>query len=100
MSGVLLRRNFNYHLLHPSDLGSNIKLKNFRKILAYTELSISCLSQKESVYYDGPFNLLLHNLGQLSSEITIEKPSELNDSKENENKTPSHILKMFKVFIF
>lgn len=21
MSGVLLRRNFNYHLLHPSDLG-------------------------------------------------------------------------------
>lgn len=64
-------------------------------------MSISCLSQKESVYYDGPFNLLLHNLKQLSSDISIETPEtneNENKTKENENKTPTHILKMFKVF--
>lgn len=62
-------------------------------------MSISCLSQKESVYYDGPFNLLLHNLKQLSSDITIETTeTNENKTKENENKTPTHILKMFKVF--
>src|SRR4051794_36743451 len=54
ISGILLRRNFNYHLLMPSDLS------------VYTELSTSTLTQKKSLYYDGELVLLLYNLGQLS----------------------------------
>ncbi|KAI1717764.1 pre-mRNA 3'-end-processing endonuclease polyadenylation factor c-term domain-containing protein [Ditylenchus destructor] len=79
LSGVLVRRNFNYHLMHPNDLSG------------YTELSNSQVSQKMSVYYDGSKNLLMHNLKQLSSEISIEDAP-----KSKDTSAATEIVKMFK----
>uniref|UniRef100_A0A915EN74 Cleavage and polyadenylation specificity factor subunit 3 n=1 Tax=Ditylenchus dipsaci TaxID=166011 RepID=A0A915EN74_9BILA len=79
VSGILVRRNFNYHLLHPNDLS------------AYTELSNSRLSQKESVFYNGSMPLLIHNLKQLSTEISIEDTPKTKDPN-----APTQIVKMFK----
>ncbi|KAF7638119.1 hypothetical protein Mgra_00002347 [Meloidogyne graminicola] len=95
MSGILVRRNFNYHLLHPNDLS------------AYTELSNSRLSQRESVFYDGSFPILLYNLRQLSSDAVVEefikKEDEICENKNlrqgkgsNPLPQPSHLVKMFK----
>ncbi|KAL7072218.1 hypothetical protein ACQ4LE_008528 [Meloidogyne hapla] len=95
MSGILVRRNFNYHLLHPNDLS------------AYTELSNSRLSQRESVFYDGSFSVLIYNLRQLSSDTIVEeiiKKEEDEEKKElkqekkgsNAQQQPTHLVKMFK----
>ncbi|KAL5480128.1 hypothetical protein EMCRGX_G023750 [Ephydatia muelleri] len=54
LSGVLVKRGFNYHLIDPSDLAS------------YTELSTSSVSQRQMVYFNAPFSLLLHHLRLLS----------------------------------
>lgn len=43
VSGVLVKRNFNYHLLAPSDLNK------------YTDLVMSTINQKLSVYFSGTF---------------------------------------------
>uniref|UniRef100_A0A915MML1 Pre-mRNA 3'-end-processing endonuclease polyadenylation factor C-term domain-containing protein n=1 Tax=Meloidogyne javanica TaxID=6303 RepID=A0A915MML1_MELJA len=71
MSGILVRRNFNYHLLHPNDLN------------AYTELSNSRLSQRESVFYDGSFSVLIYNLRQLSSDTIVEEIIKKENDDEN-----------------
>lgn len=55
VSGVLVKRNFNYHLMDPSDLS------------AYTELSQSVLTQRQSVFYSGSLPLLDYYLRQISS---------------------------------
>jgi cleavage and polyadenylation specificity factor subunit 3 len=77
VSGILLRRNFNYHLLMPSDLN------------VYTELSISTLTQKKSLYYDGELALLIYNLGQLSEDYKL-----LIDA-QTENGS-CHVIQMFQ----
>lgn len=48
-----------------------------------------------SVYYDGSKNLLMHNLKQLSSEISIEDAP-----KSKDPSAATEIVKMFKVFTF
>ncbi|KAH7703994.1 hypothetical protein AAVH_28828 [Aphelenchoides avenae] len=78
ISGVLVRRNFNYHLMHPNDLS------------AYTDLANSRLTQRESLYYDGTLPLLLHNLRQLTAELQIE------DGPQGTKDAPTHVIKMFK----
>lgn len=75
-------------------------------------MSNSRVSQRESIFYDGTFSILLHNLRQLTSDVTVveqkqaaEPVDETKDIKEQAKKsaqpqnTPSHIVKMFKVFI-
>lgn len=78
VSGVLLRRNFNYHLLTPGDLS------------VYTELSTSTLKQKKSAYYDGELALLIYNIGQLTEDYKLN----LNVQTEN---GPASVIRVFDV---
>ncbi|XP_077147515.1 cleavage and polyadenylation specificity factor subunit 3 [Ranitomeya variabilis] len=57
VSGILVKRNFNYHILSPSDLSS------------YTDLAMSTVTQTQAIPYTGPFNLLSYHLQQLTGEV-------------------------------
>ncbi|KAG8580210.1 hypothetical protein GDO81_007196 [Engystomops pustulosus] len=57
ISGILVKRNFNYHILSPSDLSS------------YTDLAMSTVTQTQAIPYTGPFNLLSYQLQQLTGEV-------------------------------
>jgi cleavage and polyadenylation specificity factor subunit 3 len=59
LSGVLIKRGFNYHLIDPSDLSS------------YTELTTSSIQQRQMLKFHSPFSLLHHCLRQLSSDAEI-----------------------------
>jgi len=61
LSGVLVKRNFSYHLLSPADLNK------------YTDLMMSTVSQRLSVFFDGSFEELLSIIGQFKLEIIEEK---------------------------
>ncbi|XP_047031050.1 cleavage and polyadenylation specificity factor 73 [Helicoverpa zea] len=57
LQGILVKRNFNYHILAPSDLNK------------YTELSQSEVTQRQSVQYGGSLGLLRHVVMQLAGHI-------------------------------
>ena len=57
LSGVLVKRNFNYHMLAPSDLPR------------YTDLSMSSVLQRQSVHYGGSVPVLRHLLNQLAGAV-------------------------------
>ncbi|XP_075236661.1 cleavage and polyadenylation specificity factor 73 [Lycorma delicatula] len=57
ISGILVKRNFNYHMLAPSDLSK------------YTDMSMSQVVQQQSVYFSGSQNVLKHLLFQLSGAV-------------------------------
>uniref|UniRef100_A0A915J5F0 Cleavage and polyadenylation specificity factor subunit 3 n=1 Tax=Romanomermis culicivorax TaxID=13658 RepID=A0A915J5F0_ROMCU len=70
ISGILVKRNFNYHLMHNEDLS------------VYTELSQSILSQRQSVFYSGTLPLLSYYLHQLSAgEVEVMVTSEESKKK-------------------
>ncbi|CAD5234979.1 unnamed protein product [Bursaphelenchus xylophilus] len=79
ISGILLKRNYNFHLLMPSDLS------------VYTELSTSTVSERKSLYYDGRLPQLMYNLGQLTEKYTIHAMPKMDSKKEE----PDYIIKMF-----
>ncbi|XP_064384544.1 cleavage and polyadenylation specificity factor subunit 3-like [Halichondria panicea] len=58
LSGVLIKRGFNYHLIEPSDLAN------------YTDLATSSVKQRQMVSFEAPFSLLTHHLRQLSPDAT------------------------------
>ncbi|KAM9317374.1 LOW QUALITY PROTEIN: cleavage and polyadenylation specificity factor subunit 3 [Gastrophryne carolinensis] len=60
ISGILVKRNFNYHILSPSDLSS------------YTDLAMSTVTQTQAIPYTGPFNLLSYQLQQLTGQFESE----------------------------
>lgn len=60
-------------------------------LLAYSELSNSILTQRESLYYDGTVRLLLHNLQQVAGDVSLEEI----DSKDPVD--PSYVIKLFDV---
>ncbi|XP_054154499.1 cleavage and polyadenylation specificity factor subunit 3-like [Oppia nitens] len=60
VSGVLVKRNFSYHLLAPTDLSK------------YTDMVMSTISQKLSVHFGGTFQELFDILSHFDCEI-IEK---------------------------
>ncbi|XP_075057559.1 cleavage and polyadenylation specificity factor subunit 3 [Mixophyes fleayi] len=66
ISGILVKRNFNYHILSPSDLAS------------YTDLAMSTVTQTQAIPYTGPFNLLFYHLQQLTGEV---EEIEVNDKE-------------------
>lgn len=66
LTGVLVKRNFNYHLLAPTDLNK------------YTDLVMSTISQKLSVHFAGSFL----QLKQLLSEFE-QKEIELNQEDQH-----------------
>lgn len=57
LSGVLVKRNFNYHLLAPSDLNK------------YTDMSMSQVVQRQSVYYSASLPMLKHLLTQIAGNL-------------------------------
>ncbi|GMR48536.1 hypothetical protein PMAYCL1PPCAC_18731, partial [Pristionchus mayeri] len=79
ISGVLVKRNFNYHIMAPKDLS------------AYTDLSSSHLTQKTAVHYSHSLPLLLFNLRQLTEDSSIS-----DERKPSPDPTvPTHTIKMF-----
>lgn len=59
LQGVLVKRNFNYHLLSPDDLNK------------YTEMSQSEVTQRQSIHYAGNLSLLKHILTQVAGTIDV-----------------------------
>ncbi|CAG2163826.1 unnamed protein product [Oppiella nova] len=58
LSGVLVKRNFAYHLLAPTDLAK------------YTDMAMSTISQKLSVHFGGTFEDLCNCLSHFDCEIS------------------------------
>ncbi|KAF0313143.1 Cleavage and polyadenylation specificity factor subunit 3 [Amphibalanus amphitrite] len=61
LSGVLVKRNFNYHLLSPDELGK------------YTDMTQSQVSQRLSVHFSGSPQLLQYILSSLSADFETTK---------------------------
>lgn len=61
VSGILVKRNFNYHILAPGDLPK------------YTDMTMSTVTQRQSVHYSGSHQLLQYMVQQLAGEVeTVE----------------------------
>ncbi|VEN43659.1 unnamed protein product [Callosobruchus maculatus] len=54
LTGILVKRNFNYHVLAPDDLSK------------YTDLSMSQIMQRQSLHYSGNSNVLRHLISQVA----------------------------------
>ncbi|XP_039259964.2 cleavage and polyadenylation specificity factor subunit 3-like [Styela clava] len=61
LSGILVKRNFNYHILAPQDLS------------AHTNLATSVLTQRQTVAFSAPLSMLQYYLYQLSNDVTAVK---------------------------
>uniref|UniRef100_A0A8D3E376 Cleavage and polyadenylation specificity factor subunit 3 n=1 Tax=Scophthalmus maximus TaxID=52904 RepID=A0A8D3E376_SCOMX len=72
VSGILVKKNFNYHILNPSDLST------------YTELSMSTVKQTQAIPFTGPYSLLVCHLRNLTGDV------------EELEGTEKHTLKLFK----
>ncbi|XP_064634413.1 cleavage and polyadenylation specificity factor subunit 3-like [Lineus longissimus] len=57
VSGILVKRNFNYHIIAPSDLQN------------YTNLATSTVTQQQSISYSGSAQLLQYYLTQLAGDV-------------------------------
>jgi len=75
VSGILVKRNFNNHIISPSELGK------------YSELAVSTVQQRLSVHYSGSWQLLHYLLASMYGNIEVVL------EEENENKS----LKIFGV---
>uniref|UniRef100_A0A8C1N4R5 Cleavage and polyadenylation specificity factor subunit 3 n=1 Tax=Cyprinus carpio TaxID=7962 RepID=A0A8C1N4R5_CYPCA len=58
VSGILVKKNFSYHILAPSDLSN------------YTDLAMSTVKQTQAIPFTGPFPLLLSQLRHLTGVYT------------------------------
>ena len=59
VSGILVKRNFNYHILSPNDLSK------------YTDLTMSKVTQRQSIHYTGSLQVLHYVLQQTAGEVKI-----------------------------
>uniref|UniRef100_A0AAY5EXI6 Cleavage and polyadenylation specific factor 3 n=1 Tax=Electrophorus electricus TaxID=8005 RepID=A0AAY5EXI6_ELEEL len=57
VSGILVKRNFSYHILTPSDLSN------------YTDLAMSTVKQSQAIPFTGPFTLLHSQLHHLAGHV-------------------------------
>ncbi|XP_016384668.1 cleavage and polyadenylation specificity factor subunit 3, partial [Sinocyclocheilus rhinocerous] len=57
VSGILVKKNFSYHILAPSDLSN------------YTDLAMSTVKQTQAIPFTGPFPLLLSQLRHLTGDV-------------------------------
>ena len=65
VSGILVKRNFNYHILAANDLQK------------YTDMTMSTVTQRQSIYYNGSFHLLQYMVSQISGDVhTVESNAE------------------------
>lgn len=72
ISGILVKRNFNYHIISPNDLSN------------YTDLAMSTVTQRLSIRYTGTVALLQYYLNQLSGDL------------EQSMTGDKHVLRVFK----
>ncbi|KAG5321931.1 CPSF3 factor, partial [Pseudoatta argentina] len=59
LSGVLVKRNFNYHMLAPCDMSK------------YTDMSMSQVIQRQSVYFSASLPVLKHLLTQIAGHLEV-----------------------------
>jgi len=59
VSGILVKRNFNYHVLAPGDLPK------------YTDLTMSTVTQRQSIFYSGSLQVLQYILQHTAGEVEI-----------------------------
>ncbi|CAG5866479.1 unnamed protein product [Menidia menidia] len=57
VSGILVKKNFSYHILNPSDLST------------YTELAMSTVKQTQAIPFTGPYSLLVCHLRNLTGDV-------------------------------
>lgn len=57
LSGVLVKRNFNYHMLSPADVPK------------YTDMRMTTVTQRQSIHYSGSVPLLKHLFSQIAGTI-------------------------------
>ncbi|KAK1874708.1 Cleavage and polyadenylation specificity factor subunit 3, partial [Dissostichus eleginoides] len=57
VSGILVKRNFNYHIVTPADLSN------------YTDLCMSTVTQTQAIPYSGPISLLVSQLRCLAGDV-------------------------------
>uniref|UniRef100_A0A8C8LL25 Cleavage and polyadenylation specificity factor subunit 3 n=1 Tax=Oncorhynchus tshawytscha TaxID=74940 RepID=A0A8C8LL25_ONCTS len=57
VSGILVKRNFSYHILTPSDLSN------------YTDLAMSTVKQTQAIPFTGPISLLASHLRNLAGDV-------------------------------
>nr|CAD7194532.1 unnamed protein product [Timema douglasi] len=57
LSGILVKRNFNYHMLAPTDLSK------------YTDMSMSQVVQRQSIHYSGSIQVLRYLLTQVAGAL-------------------------------
>uniref|UniRef100_H3C9Y3 Cleavage and polyadenylation specificity factor subunit 3 n=1 Tax=Tetraodon nigroviridis TaxID=99883 RepID=H3C9Y3_TETNG len=57
VSGILVKRNFNYHIMTPTDLPN------------YTDLSVGTVTQIQAIPYTGPISLLVSQLRSLTGDV-------------------------------
>ena len=59
LSGVLIKRNFNYHIVAPNELSK------------YSDLTMSTVTQRQSIYFSGSFEFLRFMVTQVSGEVEV-----------------------------
>ena len=59
LSGILIKRNFNYHVVAPNDLSK------------YSDLTMSTVTQRQSIYFSGSFDFLRFMVAQVSGEVEV-----------------------------
>ncbi|XP_068582549.1 cleavage and polyadenylation specificity factor subunit 3 [Cebidichthys violaceus] len=78
VSGILVKKNFNYHILNPSDLST------------YTELAMSTVKQSQAIPFTGPYSLLVCHLRNLTGDVEELDGTEKNTLKIFKNITLVH----------
>ncbi|KAK7075515.1 Cleavage and polyadenylation specificity factor subunit 3 [Halocaridina rubra] len=62
VSGVLVKRNFNCHIISPRELGK------------YSDLTVSTINQRTSIQYDGSWQLLHYLLSSMYGNVEVVLP--------------------------
>jgi cleavage and polyadenylation specificity factor subunit 3 len=70
VSGILVKRNFNYHLLAPGDLSQ------------YTDLTMSTVTQRQSIFYSGTLPLLQCILQHTAGDVEVVEGEGSGDKKK------------------
>ncbi|XP_076048104.1 cleavage and polyadenylation specificity factor 73 [Oratosquilla oratoria] len=69
VSGILVKRNFNYHIIAAKDLGK------------YSELAVSSITQRQSVHYTSSWYLLHYLLSSMYGDVEVV----IGDSTDNQS---------------
>merc|ERR1712150_274809 len=83
VSGILIKRNFNYHIVSPNDLTK------------YTDMTMSTVNQRMSVFYSGTFALLHFMISQLSVDVKLIQQENSSSNTGSQSSEPRKTLRAF-----